>query len=146
VGRSEILSVGYEGRSQEDLLEVLTSHGATVVVDVRLNPISRKPGLSKTRLAEALSAAGIEYRHLKALGNPRANRDPFHEGRIADGCAEFRKLLDAPEAEAALQQIVDESRDTTLAVLCFERSHEHCHRQVVVTETTNREPRAVTYA
>lgn len=146
MGRSEILSIGYEGRSQADLLDALTRHGATVVVDVRLNPISRKPGLSKTRLAEALAAAGIEYRHLKALGNPRANRSPFHEGRIAEGCDEFRKLLAAPEAESALQQIVDESRNTTLAVLCFEKSHDQCHRQVVVDETSSREPRDITYA
>ena len=146
MGRSEILSVGYEGRSQQDLLEVLRRHGTTVVVDIRLNPISRKPGLSKTRLAEALTAAGIEYRHLKALGNPRENRSPFHEGRVAEGCEEFRKLLTAPEAESALQQIVNESRNTTLAVLCFEKSHEHCHRQVIVDETNNRERRDITYA
>ncbi|MET9268858.1 DUF488 domain-containing protein [Kribbella sp. NPDC003557] len=146
MGRSGILSVGYEGRSQQDLLDVLRSHGATVVVDIRLNPISRKPGLSKTRLAEALSEAGIEYRHLKALGNPRTNRSPFHEGRVAEGCEEFRKLLAAPEAESALQQIVDESRNTTLAVLCFEKSHEQCHRQVIVDETNSRERRDVTYA
>jgi uncharacterized protein (DUF488 family) len=146
VGRAGILTVGYEGRTQQDLLDALTSHGATVVVDVRLNPISRKPGLSKTRLAEALSQVGIEYRHLKALGNPRTNRDPFHDGRVAEGCEEFRRLLAAPEAESALQQIVDESRSTTVAVLCYENSHEQCHRQVVVDEVTSREPRAITYA
>ncbi|GAA1150469.1 DUF488 domain-containing protein [Kribbella jejuensis] len=145
MGRSEILSIGYEGRSQQDLLATLTSHGVTVVVDVRLNPISRKPGLSKTRLAEALAAAGIEYRHLKALGNPRTNRSPFHEGRIAEGCDEFRKLLAAPEAESALQQIVNASRHTKLAVLCFEKSHDHCHRQIVVDEVDSRESRDITY-
>jgi uncharacterized protein (DUF488 family) len=146
VGRSEILSIGYEGRSQQDLLDVLASHGATIVADVRLNPVSRKPGLSKRRLAEALSEAGIEYRHLKALGNPRTNRSPFHEGRVAEGCREFRRLLAAPEAESALQQIVDESRHTTVAVLCYEKDHDHCHRQVVVDEAGSREPREITYA
>ncbi|MEV6268090.1 DUF488 domain-containing protein [Kribbella sp. NPDC051936] len=146
MGRSVILSVGYEGRSQQNLLDVLRSHGTTVVVDVRLNPISRKPGLSKTRLAAALAEAGIEYRHLKALGNPRENRSPFHEGRVAEGCEAFRKLLAAPEAESALQQIVDESRTTTLAVLCFEKDHDRCHRQVIVDEVTKRERRDITYA
>jgi uncharacterized protein (DUF488 family) len=146
VGRSGIVSIGYEGRTQQDLLDVLTSLGATVVVDVRLNPISRKPGLSKRRLVEALSEVGIEYRHLKALGNPRTNRRPFHEGRVAAGCREFRKLLAAPEAESALQQIVDESRKTMVAVLCYEKSHEQCHRQVVVDEVAGREPRDITYA
>jgi uncharacterized protein (DUF488 family) len=142
----EIVSIGYEHRTQRDLLDVLVSLGVTVLVDVRLNPISRKPGLSKRRLAEALSEVGIEYRHLKALGNPRTNRSPFHEGRVAEGCEEFRKLLAAPEAESALQQIVDASRNATVAVLCYEKSHEQCHRQVVVDEVAGREPREIVYA
>jgi uncharacterized protein (DUF488 family) len=141
-----MVSVGYEGRTQQELVEVLASHGVALVVDVRLNPISRKPGLSKRRLAEALADVGIEYRHLKALGNPRTNRRPFHEDRVAEGCEEFRKLLAAPEAESALQQIVDASRSATVAVLCYEKSHELCHRQVVVDEVTGREPREITYA
>jgi len=33
------------------------------VVDVRENPFSRKPGFSKTALAGALLAEGIEYVH-----------------------------------------------------------------------------------
>jgi uncharacterized protein (DUF488 family) len=142
----EIVSIGYERRTQRDLLDVLVSLGVTVLVDVRLNPISRKPGLSKRRLAAALSEVGIEYRHLKALGNPRTNRSPFHEGRVAEGCEEFRKLLAAPEAESALQQIVDASRNATVAVLCYEKSHEQCHRQVVVDEVAGREPREIVYA
>jgi uncharacterized protein (DUF488 family) len=146
VGRSGIVSVGYEGRSQQELVEVLTRRGVSVVVDVRLNPISRKPGLSKRRLADALSEVGIAYRHLKALGNPRTNRSPFHEGRVAEGCEEFRKLLAAPEAQAALQQVVDASRNATVAVLCYEKSHDQCHRQVVVDEVAGREPREITYA
>jgi uncharacterized protein (DUF488 family) len=141
-----IVSVGYEGRTQRGLVDVLMSQGVSVVVDVRLNPISRKPGLSKRRLAEALSEVGIQYQHLKALGNPRTNRRPFHEGRVAEGCEEFRKLLAAPEAQAALQQVVDVSRNATVAVLCYEKSQEQCHRQVVVDEVAGREPREITYA
>jgi uncharacterized protein (DUF488 family) len=142
----EIVSIGYEHRTQRDLLDVLVSLGVTVLVDVRLNPISRKPGLSKRRLAETLPEVGIEYRHLKALGNPRTNRSSFDEGRVAEGCEEFRKLLAAPEAESALQQIVDASRNATVAVLCYEKSHEQCHRQVVVDEVAGREPREIVYA
>jgi uncharacterized protein (DUF488 family) len=146
VGRPEILSIGYEGRSQQDLVDALTAHGVKLVVDVRLNPISRKAGLSKTRLTEALEAAGIEYRHAQALGNPRWNRGPFHEGRMAEGCDEFRKLLAAPAAEAELRRIVADSRGRTLAVLSFEKDHGRCHRQVVIDEVARREPRVIACA
>ena len=39
---AEIVSVGYERRSLEDLIEMLTRNQVDVLVDVRLNPISRK--------------------------------------------------------------------------------------------------------
>lgn len=51
-----------------------------VLVDVRLNPISRKKGFSKSSLQQALGAARIEYRHERQLGNPKSNRDPFRRG------------------------------------------------------------------
>ncbi|MDR1430587.1 MAG: DUF488 domain-containing protein, partial [Propionibacteriaceae bacterium] len=50
------------------------------LVDVRQTPISRKRGLSKTALGAALSEAGIDYIHLRELGNPRDNRDGYRQG------------------------------------------------------------------
>jgi uncharacterized protein (DUF488 family) len=61
-----LLSVGYEGRTAQSLVQLLVDAGVDVVVDVRLTPLSRKPGLSKTRLGELLADVGVEYRHLRA--------------------------------------------------------------------------------
>ena len=66
-----IVSVGYQGRSVGELIDVLRQGGVEVLVDVRLNPISRKPGFSKNPLSQALAEAGIGYRHERELGNPR---------------------------------------------------------------------------
>ncbi|PPJ18215.1 hypothetical protein C5E45_10195 [Nocardia nova] len=44
---------------------LLAEAGVATVVDVRLTPISRKPGLSKTKLSAALAEAGIRYVHLR---------------------------------------------------------------------------------
>ena len=52
----------------------------SVLVDVRLNAVSRKSGFSKKRLTQALKDAGIEYVHEKDLGNPQDNRDSFRNG------------------------------------------------------------------
>lgn len=38
-----LVSVGYEGRTIEDLVEVLVAQNVQVVADVRLTPLSRKP-------------------------------------------------------------------------------------------------------
>ena len=74
-----VISVGYQQRTLEELLELLQSYNVNVLVDVRLTPISRKRGFSKTALSNALSAVGIEYRHERELGNPKDNRDHFRK-------------------------------------------------------------------
>lgn len=71
---SSLLSVGYEGRDVEELIAELTSSDVSVLIDVRLTPLSRKPGMSKRKLAARLETEGISYVHAKALGNPKDNR------------------------------------------------------------------------
>lgn len=51
--------------------------GVVTLVDVRLNPISRRRGLSKTALRTRLEEESIVYEHLPASGNPRDNRQGF---------------------------------------------------------------------
>jgi uncharacterized protein (DUF488 family) len=132
-----LVSIGYEGRTVDELIKVLRAQGVTVLVDVRMTPLSRKPGLSKRKLAEHLEASGIEYLHLKALGNPKNNRPPFWQGRAADGCSAFDGLLDSPEPRAALATIAGLTASATVAILCFERDHHRCHRQVVTTRVSD---------
>lgn len=46
-----LLTVGYEGRTAEELVVTLAEADVDVLVDIRLTPLSRKPGLSKRQLA-----------------------------------------------------------------------------------------------
>ena len=48
---STIVSVGYEGRTAEELVTALVDAGVSTLVDVRENAISRKSGMSKRALA-----------------------------------------------------------------------------------------------
>lgn len=142
-----LVSIGYEGRTATELLAVLLEHEVQVVADVRLTPMSRKPGLSKTRLAQLLADAGVEYLHFRALGNPRENRAPFWSGEVSEGVRRFRDLVQAEEAAAVLDELAELASDRRVAVLCFERDHDRCHRQVVTEEVTGRaEGTAVVYA
>src|SRR2546426_8286858 len=54
---------GYQAHTIRTMLRVMRKHEIELVVDVRQNPISRKPGFSKTRFATLLSKQGIEYLH-----------------------------------------------------------------------------------
>lgn len=124
-----IVSAGYEGRSIEDFVRVLKRHRVELVVDVRLNAVSRKRGFSKTALTAALAAAGIEYRHETELGNPPENRDAFRAGRPAARDYYRRHLENG--AAASVQAIVDLVAHTRIALLCFEREHTECHRSCI---------------
>ena len=132
-----IVSVGYEGRTIEDFVAALQEQGVRTVADVRLNAISRKAGFSKSRLRDALASAGIDYRHLRSLGNAKENRQPFWTGRVEEGRRVFREALQAPEAEAALHELAEMAADHVVAVLCFEADAEMCHRQVVIDQVVD---------
>lgn len=127
---SSLLTVGYEGRTASELVEVLVEAGVDVLVDVRLTPLSRKPGLSKRALADALTSAGLEYLHLPALGNPRENRDGFRRGDLSSR-ESFRALLQSPSAQVALAEVRARVRGQRVALLCFEQDASSCHRQLV---------------
>ena len=134
-----LVSVGYEGRNADELIRFLRSTQVDVLVDVRLNPISRKPGLSKTKLAEALRANGINYIHLRELGNPKDNRDGFRAGK-ASALNRFRRLLRDKEAERALGHVSELLDHEVVALLCFEHDHAACHRGLVAEALAEKVP------
>ncbi|MFJ4032995.1 DUF488 family protein, N3 subclade [Streptomyces griseoluteus] len=125
-------SAGYEGRNIDSFVTSLRASRIEIVADVRLTPISRKKGFSKTRLGEALAEAGIEYTHLRSLGNPKDNRAPFWDGRLDVGRARFRGVLRSEEAQTHLERLAEHARQSRVAVLCFEKDESRCHRQVVL--------------
>lgn len=133
---------GYEGRDVEDLIDYAHEVDASVVVDVRLTPISRRYGFSKRRLSDALATAGISYLHLPALGNPRDNRPGFAEPATPAGAAAHARfcteVLETKDARDALEQIEKLARTSALVVLCFEADQGTCHRGLVINELERR--------
>lgn len=138
---ANVIGVGYEGLDQDGLVSKLRVRGVKTLVDVRLNPISRKRGLSKTGLRDRLEADGITYEHLPALGNPRDNRDGF--GEVAGDAAvearnRFSDLLHSDAAHAALDRVITLSEAGTVALLCFEADETRCHRELVLAALRDR--------
>ncbi|HEY0357939.1 MAG TPA: DUF488 domain-containing protein [Mycobacteriales bacterium] len=133
------LTVGYEGITAEELVALLRDARVDVLADVRLNPLSRKRGLSKRGLAAALADAGIEYVHLPALGNPKDNRDAFRRGDPA-AWARYRAQFETPPADDALDELTELARERRVALLCYEHDHASCHRSAVADELLRRDP------
>ena len=125
-----ITTIGYQGRTVDDIIDVLQAADVKILVDVRLTPRSRKPGLSKNGLAAGLRDAGIDYVHLPQLGNPRDNRDAFRRGDEA-AVARYRGVLRTPEGQAALDKLLRLARRRRIALMCFEHDAAECHRSMV---------------
>ena len=128
-----IWTIGYEGRAQHDVLRLLVEADIEVLVDVRIRPQSRKPGLSKTALGGACAGAEIEYLHRRELGTPLEIRAEFRAGNLAQGRAEYREYLlaDAATDLAWLAHVAGRQRT---AMLCFEFQPHDCHRRVIAEE------------
>ncbi len=133
-----IVSIGYEGRTLDEFVDVLRGHRVEVLIDVRLTPISRKKGFSKSALSAALEVAGIEYRHEPALGNPKDNRDPFRRG-LASARERYAGHL-SNGANTTYEATVDAARWSRVALLCFERDHSQCHRSCITERAQAEHP------
>jgi uncharacterized protein (DUF488 family) len=134
-----LVTIGYQDRTVDELIDTLDDAGAKVLVDVRLTPLSRKPGLSKHRLAARLREAGVDCVHLPQLGNPRDNRDAFRR-HDAQALERYRAVLQTSEGRAALDQLARLARTRRVALLCFEQDARECHRRMVAEALAARCP------
>lgn len=138
-----VFTIGYERLLPEALLAELRHAGVGRLVDVRFRPQSRRPGMSKTRLGEALADVGIAYEHRRALGTPPDLRVAYKAGRVAEGAAAFREHARAPGPAAAIDALAAELADPAApatALLCLEADPATCHRRVLTDELRARLP------
>lgn len=124
-----VFTIGYEGASLADFVATLDLAGIDTLLDVREIPISRRPGFSKSALSDALSAAGVAYRHEKRLGSPAAIRHRLREdGDYSAFFRDFRRYL---KTQAALITQLAADLSGNVALMCYERDPQTCHRLVV---------------
>ena len=135
-----LIGIGYEGRSIDEFVRDLVGQEVARLVDIRMNPISRKRGFSKTALGQALSAAGIVYEHRRELGNPKQNRAGFggSSEELAEARSTFRAWIANPHAAEALDELAETVQEERVAILCFEADQQRCHRDVVISELSSR--------
>jgi hypothetical protein len=124
-------SIGYvRHRDSGAFAALLRKARVERLVDVRELPISRRRGYAKTALAEALAVEGIEYVHMRSLGNPKPFRDLYKSGRVQEGRAAYERHL-LGERAAALQELVPLIRERRTALMCVEHDAAVCHRAVI---------------
>lgn len=124
---SHINAIGYEGVSIDRFVTRLIAAHIELVVDVRANPISRKPGFSKSALQSRLALAGIRYVHFPILGIPSAIRKRFDDiDELLDYYDEH--ILTQPAVQDAAAEVAQLCREQNATILCFEADPRKCHR------------------
>lgn len=126
-----IFTIGYEGASLSDFINTLVLAGVRRVVDVRELPQSRRPGFSKNVLRVALEEHGLSYEHRKALGDPKAGREAARAGRHDEFQQIFKAHMETSAARDELAALLEVLETESCVLLCYERDHRYCHRQLL---------------
>ena len=131
MARTLLHTIGYEGSSIDEFVATLDRVGINLLIDVRDIPLSRKKGFSKRALSERLLHHGIEYLHLKGLGDPKPGRLAARAGRYDEFKRIFDLHLSSDRARLDLGRALSSTSGRRACLLCFERDHSRCHRQIV---------------
>ena len=137
-GVTRLWTIGYERLLPGALVAELRAAGVRRVIDVRFRPQSRRPGMSKTRLAALLAEHGIAYEHRRALGTPPDLRFLFRAGRLAEAVEGYRRHLEAHAADDLDALAHELPGAPATALLCLEADPAHCHRRLVAEALVRR--------
>lgn len=127
-----LCTIGYEGRTLENYLNLLLRDGVTLLCDVRRNPLSRKYGFSKGTLGKACASVGVRYEHLPELGIASDQRRELNSQADFDALFEVYERESLPKQTAALATITNWiDQGERVALTCFEKHPQQCHRHCV---------------
>ena len=126
-----VFTIGYERRDSEDLISKLLDAGVEVLVDIRERPFSRKPDFRRGPLEKACADAGIEYESWTELGSTGHQRDALKDtGDFSAFRKQFRELVKRGRKDD-IEELAELSQEKQIALICYERCHDECHRSIV---------------
>jgi uncharacterized protein (DUF488 family) len=129
-----IYTVGHSTRSIDELIAILSEADVTRVGDVRAFPMSRRhPQFNKDTLSAALPEAGIDYRHLAALGGRRSARKHASRNGLwkVEAFRHYADYAETPAFRAALDELDALARERPTAFMCAEAVWWQCHRRLI---------------
>jgi len=130
-----LYTIGHSTRTLAELIGMLQEPGVTRVADVRRYPRSgRHPHFNIETLPASLADAGIDYRHMPALGGRRSTRRTTPSRNTLWKVEAFRHYADYAETapfQAALEQLEQLAADRPTAIMCAEAVWWRCHRRLI---------------
>jgi len=124
-----LFTIGYEGRSLEEYLNILLVRGVRTLCDVRKNAYSQKYGFSKSQLQLACEGVGINYIHIPELGIESDQRQALNSQADYDLLFERYRNTVLANNDSQLERIIRLiGSDERVALTCFEKDVNQCHR------------------
>lgn len=126
-----LFTMGYEGKSLEEFINLLIKNDIRLLCDVRKNPISRKFGFSKAKIQHILQTIGICYVHIPELGiesEKRTNLDTINDYQTLFLDYEATLSDQLPYLNYAYTLLCENVR---MALMCYEKDPQMCHRHVI---------------
>jgi uncharacterized protein (DUF488 family) len=134
-----LFTIGYEQAKPAAVLDELKRAKVDLLVDTRAVAASRRPGFSKRQLAATLDEAGIAYVHLQKLGTPAAGREAARSGDLDRLWRIYDKHIKTRDAQDALDELLALMKSgKRIALLCYCRDPNACHRSRVVANVKKR--------
>ena len=121
----KLFTIGYGGRSPQELLDCLVRNGVQAVVDVRISPRGHMGAFTRARSEDKgiqglLGRGGIGYYWWEALGNPYRSAEDWR--------ARYQSYLD--QEWGALHGLLDVVPQP-YCLLCAEKVAANCHRAYI---------------
>ena len=126
---ADFFTVGYVGRTAEEVLDLLLSNHVRTLIDIRQNPVSMyRPELSKGNLKRLAEEKGLIYEHFPELGVPRDIRAKAIETGSREAIWEW---YDENVVEWYIGQNLHHflnGFEHPVALMCVELDPRECHR------------------
>ena len=119
-----LYTIGYTGRTPNNLLNTLIEVGRPHLVDVRYSPYSRNSHYNLKAIRSAARSYKVKYRHVQALGNKNYRGGPV-------------VLEDQNAGLAILSDMLEKS---PVCIMCMCRSLTDCHRKFISDAMSGRLP------
>ena len=134
-----IYTIGYEGRTLDEFIDVLKKNDIKVLIDIREQSQFVNPQFNEELLKRILPQNGIKYIHLSELGAPQPIREPYVEGKIPHECFKAYYEYYLEKNAAKLEEVIAGNRkEGRIALMCVERyptprgnQRHYCHRHYV---------------
>ncbi|MFO8109611.1 MAG: DUF488 domain-containing protein [Thermoplasmata archaeon] len=113
----KIYTVGYEGKTQDDLLKLISEKGIRHLVDVRTSTGSQRSEFCGDALKKFLFNKGILYKHIKELGG--LNVEDYTERMQTEGWRQ------------AFLDLLEFASEAPTVIMCMEKEPSKCHRRFI---------------